>query len=80
MPKELIKNLQQQDRHAIQTGCNKNSFCRTVAVGIDINGKQNDIRQQAQRTDTGDHFVVIEKFFDKNGKRGRSCRYKIHDK
>ena len=55
----LIQDLQYKNADTIDQRNDKDTFCGFILVGIDIDGKQNNISQQAQGTHRSDHPVII---------------------
>jgi hypothetical protein len=57
--RELIQYFEYKNANTIDQGDDKDPFGGFIFVCIDINGKQNNISQQAQGTHRSDHPVII---------------------
>jgi hypothetical protein len=74
-----IKQLQDQNPDTKYQCDQEYSFCGFIAMGIDINGKQDYVGQQCQRTNGCDEFVIADKFFQENPKAVRREFDKINN-
>ena len=57
----LIQNLQDKDPDPVDERDNKNSFCGQIAMGVDIDGKQDHIYEKTKGSDGREHFFIIDK-------------------
>ena len=73
----LTQQLQQQYGDAVKKRGGEYAFGRLVAVGIDIEGKENDIGQQAQWAQRGDQRFGMNKKIEKVEKGNRRKLNKV---
>ena len=66
-----MNELISQHKDSINQGGHKNAFAGFIAVGIDVNGKQDSVGQQADAADGGKQLYVrtqnIKIFTETNG-------------